>query len=209
MVEYPKIQSLYKRDPRGRFMLGDWSTPEIEYLSSLDWVWTEKVDGTNIRIGIDDTGTYRIGGRTNNAQIPAALLDAIASMGLEAKMRAQFTDGAVCLYGEGYGPGIQKGGGNYRQDKSFVLFDVKVGKWWLTDDTVREVGALLGLDVVPTIGHGTLNKAEAIVRAGLPSRWGGFTAEGIVARPAVPMWDRKGDRIITKVKGVDFREHKP
>jgi hypothetical protein len=202
--EYHKIQSIYKRDERGSFILGEWSTPEIAYLSGNDWTWTEKVDGTNIRIGLDADGTYRVGGRTERASIPATLLDSIQALGLEKKLREQFTDGPVTLYGEGYGAGIQKGGGNYRQDKGFVLFDCLVGKWWLTPSTVDEVGAQLGLDVVPTVGHGTLLEAQAVILAGFRSRWGDFKAEGIVARPTVPMWDRKGDRIITKVKGVDF-----
>lgn len=47
MREYPKIQTVWKRDDRGKIIVGEFATPEIEFLSRCDWEWTEKVDGTN------------------------------------------------------------------------------------------------------------------------------------------------------------------
>jgi len=43
-----------------------------------------------------------------------------------------------------------------------------------------------------------------VCRAGLVSKWGDFEAEGIVARPAVELKTRAGERIITKLKTRDF-----
>ena len=34
--------------------------------------------------------------------------------------------------------------------------------------------------------------------------WGDFIAEGIVARPKVTLFTRKGERLITKIKHRDF-----
>lgn len=208
MEKYHKIQSIYKRDDRGRFLMGEYATPELAYLAELQWEWTEKVDGTNIRIGlelgVDGHLRYRVGGRTERAQIPVALLDAIAALGLEPKIRAAFSEGPGCLYGEGYGPRIQKGG-KYRDDPSFVLFDVMVGDWWLKREDVENVATTLGIDVVPLLGHGTIPEAISQVKGGLISQWGDFEAEGIVARPMVPLCTRAGHRVITKVKGRDFR----
>jgi hypothetical protein len=129
----------------------------------------------------------------------------------------------VTLFGEGYGPKIQSGG-KYTGGEdvhSFVLFDVKIGDWWLARKDVDDIASKLGIDSVPTIGYGTLRDAIDIVASGitfeksgavkrwgrgtLQSRWGSFDAEGIVARPVVPMFDRKGQRIITKIKAVDFK----
>ena len=77
MREYPKINTIWKRDDRGRVIEGEYATPELEYLADLAWEWTEKVNGTNIRIGWDGAkpplGDYEIGGRTADAQIPAKL----------------------------------------------------------------------------------------------------------------------------------------
>ncbi|MCP4919487.1 MAG: hypothetical protein GY913_21510 [Proteobacteria bacterium] len=225
MREYHKIQSVFKRDQKGRFLLGEFARPELEYLLDCEWEWTEKVDGTNIRIGLafdppDDSGnlpalSYAVGGRTDRAQIPATLLDAIEALGLREKLPALF-DGPVTLYGEGYGAKIQKGGGNYRPDQGFILFDVKVGEWWLDRENVEDVADKLGLEVVPlwvtskfkTWGNrvvGTLRAAIADVAGGhLQSVWTDVAPEGLVGKPVVPLFNRKGERIVVKVKVKDF-----
>jgi hypothetical protein len=110
----------------------------------------------------------------------------------------------ICLYGEGYGAKIQKGG-LYRPDQSFVLFDVWINGWWLKRKDVHDIAAKLNIDRVPIIGTGTLQAMEHMVRQGFNSQWGPFPAEGIVARPAVELRTRRGDRVITKLKTRDFR----
>ena len=107
-------------------------------------------------------------------------------------------------HGEGYGAKIQKGGGNYRSDQDFVLFDVKVGDWWLQRHDIEDVASKLSLDLVPIIGVGTLYEMADMANEGFSSRWGEFGAEGIVARPATELCTRAGHRIITKIKHKDF-----
>ena len=201
--EYHKIQSIYKRDEKGRFIVGAYPLPEIEYLAGLQWEWTEKVDGTNIRLQIEN-GACRIGGKTDNAQIPAPLIESIQAMSFHSKLAEVLPAGGI-LYGEGYGGSIQKAGATYGNPQRFVLFDVRVGDWWLLPDDVRDVGAKLEIPVVPTVGRGTLHEAEAVVKAGLRSTWGDFEAEGLVCRPLVPLFGRRGDRVIVKIKGKDYR----
>ena len=133
MIEYHKIHSIYKRDEKGNLIPGQWALPEFEYLRNNEWEFTEKVDGTNIRVMFDGTNVT-FGGKTDNAQIPSKLVMALYNMFPDEMMGNVFGrdfDTFVCLYGEGYGAKIQKAGGNYRPDQSFVLFDVKIGKWWL------------------------------------------------------------------------------
>lgn len=206
MKEYHKIQSLYKRDEKGKFIIGSWSMPELEYLKNNLWEFTEKVDGTNIRVMFDgDNVTF--GGKTDNAQIPAYLVTALNNQFMTLPKRQifkeKFPDG-VCLYGEGYGAKIQKGGGNYRPDQGFVLFDVLVGDWWLKREDVEDTAKALGIDVVPVIKIGTLYEAEADCKKGFKSTWGDFEAEGYVLRPLTPLFGRNGKRVITKVKCKDF-----
>lgn len=241
MEVYPKIHAPFKRymegPNKGRLIKGDWSKPEFEYLSNNIFEFTEKVDGTNIRVElmrVEDSLVVKFAGRTDNATIPAPLLEKLHEIFPEHPTKAYPSNReanildwmryhnlhGVTLYGEGYGPKIQ-GGGKYRDDHSFVLFDVKIGEWWLNGDSVKDIAINLGIDVVPTIGRGTLQDAIDIVSTGitfnshgtitrwgaggLQSSWGDFLAEGIVARPVVPMYDRMGNRIITKVKSVDFK----
>lgn len=206
MNEYQKIHTIYKRDPSGKRVLwGEYSLPEFEYLRDCRWTFTEKVDGTNIRVIWNGAGVeYK--GRTEAAQIPATLI-AVLRARFDAADWSKFGDAPACLYGEGYGAKIQKVGALYKPGgQDFVLFDVKVGDWWLEREDVEDVAEHFGLDVVPVVGDGTLADMERRVRDGFPSRWGIFQAEGIVARPAVTLRSRNGDRIITKLKRVDFRE---
>lgn len=204
---YPKIHSPFMRHTDGpsRNMLDHsrFARPEFGVLYRLDWEWTEKVDGTNVRIIWDG---YRVsfGGRTDNAQMPTTLLDLLRAWFPEELLEQQFGANPAVLYGEGYGPKIQKGGGNYRDDQSFVLFDVKVGDWWLLRDGIEDVAAKLSVPTVPVIMTGSIRDAIDRITNGMRSTWGLFTAEGVVGRPPLGIQGRDGDRLLVKVKAVDF-----
>lgn len=206
---YHKINSIYKRDATKKkhpIMEGVFASSEIEYLQHNEWVFTEKVDGTNIRVMWNGL-RVAFGGRTDKAQLPIPLLEELQRLFAdEAKMAEQFDDGTwpVILYGEGYGSSIQKGGGNYDDAQKFVLFDVRIGDWWLKRKDVQDVGDNLGLFTVPVIGTGTIQDMVNQCKEGFRSRWGDFIAEGIVARPMVELRTRAGHRIITKCKYKDF-----
>jgi hypothetical protein len=211
MNEYTKINTIWKRDERGRIIEGDYATPELAFLANLDWEWTEKVDGTNVRVGWDGN-SIEFGGRTANAQMPTKLIAALRDLFPDtARFAEAFGESPAVLYGEGYGAGIQGGGGNYSPVQTFVLFDVAVGPWWLERENVADVALKFGLDTVPVITHGSLAAASEMVKAGIQSTWGnperstGFLMEGLVGRPAVTLFSRKGERIMAKIKTRDFR----
>lgn len=219
MKEYHKIQTVYKRNPDTNYKTlieGEFSKPEFEYLKDCDWEWTEKVDGTNIRIIFNlSAGVQQIKGKTDKAQVQPVLLEVLEKIfnidkfdmvnELFNKIDDDTGDFVVCLYGEGYGNRINKGG-KYRSDHGFVLFDARIGHWWLKRETLVEIADKLGLEIVPVIGRGTLLEMVEKVRAGFTSEWGNFQAEGIVARPAVDLMARNRSRIITKLKCKDFRK---
>ena len=53
MKEYHKIYTIFKRNPKTKYktlLEGKYSLPEFEYLKDCIWVFTEKIDGTNIRV---------------------------------------------------------------------------------------------------------------------------------------------------------------
>ena len=208
MKAYHKIKTVYARDPETKYRTlidGQYATPELAYLADNEWVFTEKVDGTNIRISLIDN-TLVVRGKTDKAEIPPFLLDTLLRIFPPRVLASVFAgDEDFCLYGEGYGAKIQKGGENYiPDDVSFVLFDVRVGGWWLTRASVIDVAITLGIDIVPPLGTGTLQQMVELVRAGFDSAWGSFPAEGIVAKPLVELAARSGHRIITKIKAKDF-----
>lgn len=207
MNEYHKIQTVFKRDmtQKGKNLLdGQWTKPVLEYLAGNMWTYTEKVDGTNIRIMLQN-GVITFGGKTDAAQIPAQLVARLNALFLPlAEQMGEIFPNGACLYGEGYGAKIQNGGGNYLPFQDFVIFDCKLGDWWLQRDDLEDVANRLGISIVPVIGEGTLYQAINLVKNGFTSTWGDFTAEGIVARPKVELKDRAGNRVITKIKHLDF-----
>lgn len=224
MIQYHKIQTIYHRSEEDNFKTmveGRWSKPEFEYLQNAEWVFTEKVDGTNIR-AMWDGKSLQFAGKSDDAQISVDQMNGYRrAFGLDQdndgavyeKLSVLFNskkDGtpienvAVCMYGEGYGPGIQKGGGNYRKDKSFVLFDIKIGDFWLERQNLEAIAADLGLDIVPIVARGTLHDMVSIVKSRPKSTWGDFESEGLIGKPAVELFNRYGERIITKLKVRDF-----
>jgi len=204
MKEYPKIQSIYKRDEKThKFIESEWSLPEFEYLQYNLWLFTEKIDGTNIRV-LWDGEKIEFKGRTDNAQIYAPLIKTLYETFEITTLREVF-DQPACLYGEGYGAKIQKGGGNYRSDVGFILFDVLIDRWWLKRDAIEGIAEKFNIPVVPIIGEGTLNDAIRYIKEGITSTFGDFRAEGLVLKPKTELFARNGQRIITKIKHKDFR----
>jgi len=207
-ISYPKIQTVYLRDPENSYktlLEGQFARPELEYLSGNKWYYTEKVDGSNCRCFWDGEGVS-FGGRTDNAQMPMFLIERLQT--LFPKELFMETEMPPCiLFGEGYGARIQKGGGNYISDGvDFILFDVLIDGWWLERDNVEDVAQKLELKVVPIVGEGTLLDAVEMVKKGFKSQvaQADIMAEGLVMKPQVTLMSRSGQRVITKIKHKDF-----
>ena len=205
--EYPKINTLFKRDERNVIVPGDLTLPEFAYLQDNPWDWTEKVDGTNIRLHWNGS-KLTVGGRTDGAQVPAKLTANIGPLSDPALWHTAFPGADdVTVYGEGYGAGIQKGG-TYRPDQTVIVFDVLVGRWWLSREDVADVAGKLGLDVVPPFGSHDLGSAWCLLTSGaLTSNWAGTPIEGLVGRPSVDLFNRKGERVMVKMKVRDWNDY--
>jgi hypothetical protein len=202
-MEYHKIQSLYKRDPatkNKRFLEGEFTLPEFEFLKDCQWVGTEKIDGTNIRLYKDGS----IAGRTDNAQIHNDLLQHLSDvkMGL---FLSSLPDDTV-LYGEGYGAKIQSGGHYIPDGHSFVLFDVIINGHFQPRSSIEDIASKLGIPVVPVLGIRTLQQWVDFIKKGdrKSTLHPGARNEGVVIKPEIEMRSRVGDRIVTKLKFKDF-----
>ena len=208
MQEYVKIETLYNRDVNGskKLIEGDFRNETVKFLKDNDWVFTEKIDGTNTSIHWDGH-KVEFGGRTDRADMPKPLKkfleDTFGTPEAEEMFEQKFGETDVILYGEGYGPKIQNGGA-YRDNVSFILFDVLIGDVWLKREAVEDIAKAFGIDVVPIIFTGTLNQAVSFVKTQPKSTIGTANMEGVVGRPAVEMKDRLGKRVIVKVKVRDF-----
>lgn len=214
-MEYHKIETLYERDEKTHRLKPELILKNPVYGLIKTWQWTEKIDGTNIRVIWSPSLPLKFGGKTDNAQMHADLIKWISENITAKKMNAVFPDQAVVIYGEGYGAGIQKGGGDYSPTKKLIVFDVfvfdainsKLGGWWLNWENACDVAKRLGLETVPYIGDFTLEQATEIVKNGFKSKASVVAskdAEGMVGRPLEALFDKKGHRLIVKLKTKDF-----
>lgn len=209
MVTYHKIDTVFERDEKTKkLIIGKFRSPTVEYLKDNVWQFTEKVDGTNIRVFWDG---YKVqyGGRTDNAQIPMPLINRLNELfGGEENAQLfeqKFGEKEVTLFGEGYGAKIQNGG-LYRSDNDFILFDVMITGNYQARESVEDIAKYFGIDIVPIVLEGTiqdgidyvLNHRESIVGHN------GAALEGVVGRTKVETLDRTGKRNIIKIKYRDF-----
>lgn len=208
---YHKIETIFNRDMEGNKKLieGDFRNPTVELLKDLNWEFTEKIDGTNIRI-IWDGHSVTIGGRTENSQIPATLMNHLTEKFLGEKneqlFEQEFGENEVMLVGEGYGAKIQKGGDLYREDQGFILFDVCVNNCWYKREAIKKIAKIFNVPSVPVVLTGNIQDGVNYVKnkpyCSVSKK--GKKAEGIVGRPITELKDNTGKRIIIKIKSDDF-----
>lgn len=213
MIPYIKIDTPFERDNDGTKKLIDckFRNETVEYLKDNKWLCSEKIDGTNIGV-VWDGHKVSFQGRTERAQIPTQLVNKLNELfgGTinEEMFEQKFGEMNVILFGEGYGPKIQKGGGLYRDNVSFILFDVYLSdqNLWLKRDAVEDIAKSFGIDVVDIVLTGTLQETIDFVKTKPKSHIGTANMEGLVCRPTVELLDRMGRRVITKIKVCDFAE---
>lgn len=218
LVEFPgdsvvpkfyKISGPFKRHTdgpnRNELKIGEWSDSAFATLQYATWNWTEKLDGTNARVHWDG---YRVSvaGRTDRAQLHGDLLGYLAATFQEELFEQEFGSTPVTLYGEGVGPGIQSGGGNYGDTKHFRLFEVMIDDIWRTRSTVLSTAEAFGIEVAKLVYTGTVWEAIGEVSQGLLSDFGRgeFLSEGLVGVPVDGFLKYNGSRIAMKVKSCDF-----
>lgn len=219
-MKYPKINSVWKRvEQKGKLIEGDFSIPEFANIKM--WLVQEKIDGMNIRVSYEASKGSKfdlyykreVNGRNEHSLIPKKLEEHLSStLDLETLNRVFLNDKKeedrplkVILFGEGYGPTIQKGGGNYRKQVGFILFDVYVDGWWLQQIDVKDIATRLNIPYAPIIGGMTTEQVVEYVKS-KPMSLCSVTPqvmEGVICRPNPLMLLRNGDPLIMKLKCKD------
>jgi len=209
MKKYHKIETVHLRDEKTKKLTEKFRNEKVEYLKDNEWIFTEKIDGTNIRI-LWDGHKFTFGGRTDKAQIPTPLFRRLTDMFLNDEMEQvfeqKFGENIVMLYGEGYGVKIQNGGA-YSDKQDFILFDVEINEVYLEKKNVNDIASSLGLNVVPTVDVGEFNNIEnavEYVKTKPQSYLGEKIMEGVVGVPKFRLFDENGDRLIVKIKTKDY-----
>lgn len=237
-MEYPKTENLWASNGlQGRdYARGPEFGFKLDSFGQIDrWLVTEKVDGMNMRVRFQPYGwsddpeapVLDFLGRTDRANIPGDLLTYMSETFSVEQMLGAFDYGEysdelgyawqhqVTLFGEGYGPGIQKAGQAYADitggQKRFILFDVLVrspsGEWWLSWENVCDVAHKLGIPTVPVLAvNADLDLIQMLVedRASALQLPGGEHVEGVVARTDPYLFDGRGRRVMFKHKVRDL-----
>jgi hypothetical protein len=215
MIPYPSIESVWKRE--GKYLVpGAIREPVVECVR--EWFLTEKVDGTNIRLIFSEEG-LDVRGRTDRAQFKPSQLDFLRGLvdvdhAKEMLRHPTRPDWVVTVYGELFGPGIQRGG-HYASGLRFRAFDVMFGDttWGDRDDLVT-ICERLGLEYVPVVATMTdldqLPRTTAdmttLVGTSAVAETAGLQMEGIVARPALTLLDKRGNRVMFKLCYRDLKD---
>lgn len=213
IYKYHKIPAPFERDMEGtkKLIEGKYISRTLETMNKhkVPFEWTEKIDGTNIRV-LWNGHNVEFGGRTDKAQIPEYLLKKLQEIfcnnETEELFEQLFGEKQIMFIGEGYGNKIQKVGAEYRDDVSFILFDIYAieSECFLDRKDVEELAKTFGLEIVDIVLTGTIDDAIDFIRTRPKSHIGNADMEGLVGRPIVEINDRLGHRVITKVKVKDF-----
>lgn len=219
MESYGKIDTAYQRSAEDFKITRTVTLGIPSTFKDTRWIWTEKVDGTNVRVTVTQD-EVRFQGRTDNANFSARNIAALGAM-FEPKIpaiRKAFPSG-VTFYGELFGPKIQKGGGNYGEEQSFVGFDLyrhpmradgrEIPGIFYSFDAMAAVMLTLEIPTVPVISYGSIADArDYLERGSLRSAWGDFQPEGLVLRLPIEITDSSGRRGMTKLKFKDLPTNK-
>lgn len=215
MGTYPKIPNIFNRenDNNGKNLIfNNFTSTELEILSLIpDWEFTEKIDGANIRI-IWDGYRVEIKGRTDKANLPTHQLETLnnlfAGEDNEEIFERLFGDKEVTLFGEVYGNKVQTNG--YSETTDFTLFDVNIGGIWLERQDMISIANEFCIRPVPIVCTGNLYDGIRYVAEGHTTLIPGGTRiqEGLVGRAPLGLCDRRGNRIIVKIKYRDFKDYK-
>jgi hypothetical protein len=208
MEKYHKIKTVHLRDDKTHKLTDKFRDETVEYLKDNEWVFTEKIDGTNIRVcwnGID----VSLFGRSDNAQIPKPLTAKLNELFMgnenEQMFEQKFNEQSVILFGEGYGDKIQSGR-DYSPTQEFILFDVKINNIYLDRDSVDNIANYFGISSVPIIDEcKTIEEAINYVKTNPQSYLGTKNMEGVVGTPKMRLLDLKGERVIVKIKNKDYK----
>lgn len=207
-TEYGKITTLLERD-ENTFKVIDKKIAREEFLIPQTWHVEEKLHGTNIRL-IWDGSNVTVRGRTDEGQVHSALTENLINSTRDA-FDLHFTGVPVTVYGEGIGPKIQKGSGNYNTEMTIVVFDVMIGSYWLEPDNVTDVANKLGLQRAPILfTDADLDDIIHLVKKGFNSKiaeqntGAKYGSEGIIAKTVPGLFNRQGHRLMFKLKTQDF-----
>jgi len=215
-MNYHKINAIFKRDKNKKIIMDDYVDPIYEVLKNIPWIAYEKIDGTNIHVTYNGkTKEIKIQGRKEKSIVPEGLQKKLNELFTVEKLSSVFFENndIFHFYGEGVSHKIQKGKrylNGIEEGFDFILFDILVQNsfdgvyWWSAESDKQDIATQLGIRTAPYMFTDSLLNIIEKVKKGLISTYDNNFAEGVVCKPLYELFNRRGERIITKIKHKDF-----
>ncbi len=226
-LEYPKIDTLYDRKKNRKVDMSKLRRPEFALIK--EWQLTEKLNGRNLRIKLGSDGKVEFAGRHDNKnvleQIPNSMIQYLTIIFTPEKMKEVFwyrnkdpehpelQTPEVCIYLEGIGSGLAAGSGIYCHGRSVDvrLLDCYIHPWWLERASLEDIASKFNINCAPLLPvlHKLPESKEDlmnIIKYSLVAmeHKTQVLPEGIVARTAPILFNKKGDRVMWKLKYKDM-----
>jgi ATP-dependent RNA circularization protein (DNA/RNA ligase family) len=206
MQRYPKMKNLFKRNQKTGKLYQQFADPAFKYLRDIEWIGTEKIDGTNVRICWDGKNSF-IRGKEEHSELPAFLYERLITIKDNIDFPALFQDRPGILFGEGFGHRINEGYSDLGKSTDFILFDVLVENRFMPFSMVQNIAVDLRLRCVPVVFMGTLTEAVLFALKGFQSNFRKENAEGLVIKPSAELLKVDGSRVIAKLKTPDLNKN--
>jgi RNA ligase (TIGR02306 family) len=158
---------------------------------------SEKIHGSNFRCGWVDEETFLAGSHNCNLKEDPDNIywKIVHKYDLKEKMRGM----GVILYGEVYGPGIQKNFAYDKKEVELVVFDVSLNGVYYDYYQAQEIYyGILGLPGVPVLYVGEWEPELVNLADGQSTISDTCIKEGIIIRPLVGRYDGTIGRVILK-----------
>ncbi len=212
VMTYQKIPTLYLTDKKTKLCTCEYSNNLFGYLSTLEWVFTEKIDGTNLRIVWDGFNISFLG-RTNDAifedDVLIYLNETYNNNGFKKLLEEKVGTKLTILFGELFGQKIGCYGNYYDSNELRVrFFDVSIDEKYLNYTNSRNFIESIGEEYVPEVFRGTLNNCKSEVLAShissVSKNFSNLIIEGLVGQPIFQLYNEKKERIIVKLRVEDL-----
>ena len=148
--KYPSIPNVFEKmkipNTGTRYRHGAWTSPELASLHNTTWHGTEKIDGTNIRIGWDGTTATFHGREHKQGNLPpdhTGIPQLLKTTFSTAALAAAYPGKPLTFYVEAFGPGIARLGRLYGTQPQLRLLDVYINDIWLEPHNLRNVAETL------------------------------------------------------------------
>jgi len=178
------IPTLYKKDKKGRLIIGDFSIPELSLVNT--WVLTEKINGKDKKV------TFINQPRFKHVTNPAESFTLDKMVEEFSQVDEMVLIGTEPCHGENW---------------SFILSDVSIDGIWLDRDGVNDVASRFGVPAVPVLGRMSAEETVTLLLSKFNSLFDkNRTIDGVIGRTDPLLFMSDGNPLMFKLEYSDIEK---